>query len=176
MKISKLCYIIIKSFIEISDVKLLIFYNNIAKVSNIRKNIISVRDADKPRVLSVARELVKRGYSVVATSGTAKWLMDNNIACEKINKVTEGRPHVVDLIKNDEITYIVNTTEGRQAIADSFDIRRGALQHRITWSTTVAGAKALLHSLDHRGTGPVLSLQELHATLNKSITRKMTEN
>jgi len=129
------------------------------------KAFISVRDTDKPRVLSVARELVSRGYTLVATSGTAKWLQDNAIACESINKVTEGRPNVVDLIKNDEITYIVNTTEGRQAITDSFDIRRGALQHRITWSTTVAGAKALLHSLDHRGTGPVLSLKELHQTL-----------
>jgi len=131
------------------------------------KAFISVRDADKPRVLSVARELIKRGYSLVATSGTAQWLQDNAIACEKVNKVTEGRPHIVDLIKNDEITYIVNTTEGRQAISDSFDIRRGALQHRITWSTTVAGAKALLQSLDYRGTGPVLALKELHQTLNQ---------
>ena len=68
----------------------------------------------------------------------------------------EGRPHVVDLIKNGEIAYIVNTTEGKQAIADSFSIRREALQHRVTYSTTIAGAKALLHSLEFRGSGPVL--------------------
>ena len=75
----------------------------------------------------------------------------------------EGRPHIVDLIKNGEIAYIVNTTEGRQAIADSFSIRREALQARVTYSTTVSGARALLHSLDFRDSGPVWSLQELHA-------------
>ena len=83
-----------------------------------------------------------------------------------INKVIEGRPHIVDLIKNGEIVYIVNTTEGRQAIADSFSIRREALQQRVTYSTTIAGARALLHSLDYRGTGPVWSLQELHAEVD----------
>ena len=77
----------------------------------------------------------------------------------------EGRPHVVDMIKNGEITYIVNTTEGRAAITDSFSIRREALQNRITYSTTVAGAKALVQSLEQRGTGPVWSLQELHKEL-----------
>ena len=82
-----------------------------------------------------------------------------------VNKVAEGRPHIVDLIKNGEISYIVNTTEGRQAIADSFSIRREALQQRVTYSTTVSGANALLHSLDHRGAGNVLSLQELHREL-----------
>ena len=104
-------------------------------------------------------------YSIVATAGTAAWLGEHGIACEQINKVLEGRPHVVDLIKNGEIVYIVNTTEGRQAIADSFSIRREALQHRVTYSTTVAGAKALVHSLEYRGTGPVLALQELHKEL-----------
>jgi carbamoyl-phosphate synthase large subunit len=73
---------------------------------------------------------------------------------------------VVDLIKNGEIVYIVNTTEGRQAIADSFSIRREALQHRVTYSTTISGARALLHSLEFRGSGDVLSLQELHEELN----------
>jgi carbamoyl-phosphate synthase large subunit len=82
-----------------------------------------------------------------------------------VNKVIEGRPHIVDLIKNGEICYIVNTTEGRQAIADSFSIRREALQQRVTYSTTVSGAHALLHSLDHRGAGEVLALQELHKEL-----------
>ena len=91
------------------------------------------------------------------------FLREQGLACERINKVTEGRPHIVDLIKNGEIVYIVNTTEGRQAIADSFSIRREALQHRVTYSTTVSGARALVNSLDFRGTGPVWSLQELHA-------------
>ncbi|MCD9026884.1 carbamoyl-phosphate synthase large subunit [Luteimonas sp. BDR2-5] len=129
------------------------------------KVFVSVRDPDKQRVLPVVRDLAGRGYAIVATAGTAKWLRAHDIACEQINKVIEGRPHVVDLIKNGEIAYIVNTTEGKQAIADSFSIRREALQHRVTYSTTVAGAKALLHSLAYRGTGPVWSLQELHAQL-----------
>jgi carbamoyl-phosphate synthase large subunit len=81
--------------------------------------------------------------------------------------VLEGRPHIVDLIKNGEIAYIVNTTEGRQAIADSFSIRREALQQRVTYSTTIAGARALLHSLEYRGSGPVWALQELHQQLRK---------
>ncbi|MBL8258122.1 MAG: carbamoyl-phosphate synthase large subunit [Pseudoxanthomonas mexicana] len=135
------------------------------KAPPVGKVFISVRDPDKKRVLPVAQELVGRGYSIVATAGTAAWLGERGIACEQINKVQEGRPHVVDLIKNGEIVYIVNTTEGRQAIADSFSIRREALQHRVTYSTTVAGAKALVHSLEYRGTGPVLALQELHKEL-----------
>ncbi len=129
------------------------------------KVFVSVRDPDKARVLPVAHDLVRRGYALVATRGTAAFLRDNGIACEQINKVIEGRPHIVDLIKNGEVVYIVNTTEGRQAIADSFSIRREALQQRVTYSTTIAGAKALLHSLDYRDSGPVWSLQELHREL-----------
>jgi len=129
------------------------------------KAFISVRDPDKARVLPVARYMLERGFSIVATSGTADYLSAHGVACERINKVAEGRPHIVDLIKNGEISYIVNTTEGRQAIADSFSIRREALQQRVTYSTTVSGAHALLHSLDHRGAGDVLSLQELHKEL-----------
>ncbi|WP_330946100.1 carbamoyl-phosphate synthase large subunit [Thermomonas sp. LB-4] len=129
------------------------------------KAFISVRDPDKARVLSVAKYMIERGFSIVATSGTASFLSANGVACEQVNKVAEGRPHIVDLIKNGEICYIVNTTEGRQAISDSFSIRREALQARVTYSTTVAGANALLHSLDHRGQGDVLSLQELHKEL-----------
>ena len=129
------------------------------------KAFISVRDPDKSRVVPVARDMIDRGFTLVATSGTADVLAANGIACDRINKVIEGRPHIVDLIKNGEISYIVNTTEGRQAIADSFSIRREALQHRVTYSTTVAGARALLHSLDHRGVGEVLALQELHKEL-----------
>jgi len=135
------------------------------KAPPLGKAFISVRDPDKSRVLPVAQDLVRRGYSLVATEGTAKWLQDHDLACDRINKVIEGRPHIVDLIKNGEIVYIVNTTEGKQAIADSFSIRREALQHRVTYSTTIAGAKALLNSLDHRGTGDVNALQELHKEL-----------
>jgi carbamoyl-phosphate synthase large subunit len=129
------------------------------------KAFVSVRDPDKQRLLPVARDLIKRGFSVVATSGTATFLTEHGIDCERINKVLEGRPHIVDLIKNGEIVFIINTTEGKQAIADSFSIRREALQQRITYSTTIAGARALLHSLDFRGDGEVHSLQEIHREL-----------
>jgi carbamoyl-phosphate synthase large subunit len=131
------------------------------------KVFLSVRDADKPRLLEVARDLVKRGFSLIATGGTAAFLRKHGIECERINKVLEGRPHVVDAIKNGEIAYIVNTTEGRQAITDSFSIRRSALQQHVTYSTTVAGAAALLHSLDFRTNAAVISLQELHAELDR---------
>ncbi|TXI48988.1 MAG: carbamoyl-phosphate synthase large subunit [Lysobacter sp.] len=137
------------------------------KAPPIGKAFVSVRDPDKRRVLEVAQELIRRGYGVVATAGTAAWLRENGIACEHVNKVIEGRPHIVDRIKNGEISYIVNTTEGKQAIADSFSIRREALQQRVTYSTTISGAKALLHSLEYRGTGPVWALQELHESLNQ---------
>jgi carbamoyl-phosphate synthase large subunit len=116
-------------------------------------------------VLNVAQALIERGFSLVATRGTGAWLQQHGLACEIVNKVAEGRPHIVDAIKNGEIVYIVNTTEGRAAIADSFSIRREALQQRVTYSTTIAGARALVNSLEFRGTGPVWSLQELHKEL-----------
>jgi carbamoyl-phosphate synthase large subunit len=130
------------------------------------KVFVSVRDADKDRLLPIAKDIAARGFSLVATAGTATYLSGHGVACERINKVLEGRPHIVDLIKNGEIVYIVNTTEGKQAIADSFSIRREALQHRVTYSTTVAGARALVHSLDFHDTGEVHSLQELHKELS----------
>src|SRR5690348_2790727 len=130
------------------------------------KVFVSVRDADKDRLLPVAQEVLRRGFSLVATAGTAAYLNGHDVVCERVNKVAEGRPHIVDLIKNGEIVYIVNTTEGKQAIADSFSIRREALQQRVTYSTTVAGARALVHSLDFRSDGEVHSLQELHKELS----------
>ncbi|KAA0068281.1 carbamoyl-phosphate synthase large subunit [Rhodanobacter sp. T12-5] len=136
------------------------------KPPTVGKAFLSVRDGDKERLLPIAREIIARGFNLVATSGTASYLAEHGVVCERINKVLEGRPHIVDLIKNGEIVYIVNTTEGKQAIADSFSIRREALQHRVTYSTTVAGARALVHSLDFRSDGEVHSLQELHKELN----------
>ncbi|MEO7936079.1 MAG: carbamoyl-phosphate synthase large subunit, partial [Dokdonella sp.] len=135
------------------------------KPPTVGKAFLSVRDSDKQRLLPVAEDLLRRGFSLVATSGTCTWLSDHGIVCERINKVIEGRPHIVDLIKNREIVFIVNTTEGKQAIADSFSIRRQALQQRVTYSTTISGARALLHSLDFRESESVYSLQELHKEL-----------
>jgi carbamoyl-phosphate synthase large subunit len=124
---------------------------------------LSVRDADKDRLLPVARELSERGFALVATEGTWKHLVENGIECDYVNKVIQGRPHIVDLIKNDDIDYIVNTTEGRQAIADSFSIRREALQRKVNYSTTIAGARATLRAMDHWNERGVRSLAELHS-------------
>jgi carbamoyl-phosphate synthase large subunit len=123
---------------------------------------LSVRDADKDELLPVARELVARGFALVATEGTWKHLVGHGIECDYINKVTQGRPHIVDLIKNREIDYIVNTTEGRQAITDSFSIRREALQRKVNYSTTIAGARATLKALEHWHERDVASLAQLH--------------
>jgi carbamoyl-phosphate synthase large subunit len=124
---------------------------------------LSVRDGDKTRLLELAQELIERGFSLVATQGTWKFLVENGIECDYVNKVIQGRPHIVDMIKNDEIDYIVNTTEGRQAIADSFSIRREALQRKVNYSTTIAGARATLRALDHWHERGVRSLEELHS-------------
>jgi carbamoyl-phosphate synthase large subunit len=129
------------------------------------KAFLSVRDADKQVLIPIARELIGRGYLLVATNGTAKFLRDHAIACESVNKVVEGRPHVVDLIKNNEINFIVNTTEGAQAIADSFSIRREALQRKVSYTTTIAGGRATLRALDHENDFTVHSLQQLHRGL-----------
>jgi len=130
-----------------------------------KKVFCSVRDADKPRLLPIARDLLARGHGLVATEGTAKFLGSKGLEVERVNKVAEGRPHIVDLIKNGEISYVINTTEGKVAIADSFSIRREALQHRVTYSTTLAGARALVAAIDARNHPRVTSLQELHKEL-----------
>jgi carbamoyl-phosphate synthase large subunit len=103
---------------------------------------ISVRDVDKKHVVTTAEKLYKNGFGILATGGTAAFLEDKGIPVRRINKVMEGRPHVVDAIKNGEISLVVNTTHGAQAVADSFSIRREALMHGIAYYTTVAGAKA----------------------------------
>ncbi len=126
------------------------------------KAFISVRDQDKGKVASVARDLVGLGFDVLATGGTARVLEAAGIACERVNKVNEGRPHIVDMIKNDEIELIINTTEGRQAINDSFMIRRQALQHKVAYYTTMAGAKATCMALQQDSDYGVSRLQDLH--------------
>ncbi len=126
---------------------------------------LSVRDADKPRVVALAKELHAKGFGLVATRGTQQALLAAGVNCARINKVAEGRPHVVDMMKNGEIAFIVNTTEGRQAIADSYSIRREALQHRITYTTTIPGGLAIVHSLEHEHSPAVHTLRGLHAEL-----------
>ena len=123
---------------------------------------ISVRDEDKAAAPALAQDLQRKGFEVIATTGTAAVLHQAGIDCEAINKVAEGRPHVVDAIKNGEIDLIINTTEGRQAIADSFSIRREALHHKVCYTTTMAGARATVQALDHLDRVDVRSIQDLH--------------
>ena len=123
---------------------------------------VSVRDRDKDGLVDIARGLAARGFDLVATKGTAAHLERHGVACVAVNKAQEGRPHIVDMLKNDEIDFIVNTTEGRQTIADSFTLRRTALQHRIVYSTTLAGARATLQAIDEIGSFSVNCLQDLH--------------
>ncbi len=123
---------------------------------------ISVRDADKPAVAAIARDLVRKGFELVSTRGTGAVLAQAGIEYTLTNKVAEGRPHIVDAIKNGEIALIINTTEGRQAIADSFSIRREALHHKVCYTTTIAGARATCQALDYLESTDVRSLQDLH--------------
>jgi len=126
---------------------------------------ISVREVDKPAAIEVARMLIERGFNLVATRGTAKVIADAGLDVKVVNKVLEGRPHIVDMIKNDEVALIVNTTEGKQAIRDSFAIRRSALQHRVFYTTTITAAHAVCQALGISGEPTVRRLQDLHAQM-----------
>ena len=123
---------------------------------------ISVREDDKPFVADVARDLTELGFEVVATAGTAKIIEAAGLPVRRVNKVTEGRPHIVDMIKNDEIRLVINTTEGRQSIADSYSIRRNALQHKVYSTTTLAGGQAVCMALKFGPERAVRRLQDLH--------------
>jgi len=123
---------------------------------------ISVRDADKAAATEIAHTLSEFGFEIVATQGTAAAVEAAGIPCKHINKVKEGRPHIVDMIKNDEIALIINTTEGRSAIADSYTIRREALNHKVAYTTTIAGGRAVCLALSYPEDGRVSRLQELH--------------
>ena len=123
---------------------------------------LSVRKADRGAVVALARDLTMKGFKLVATRGTAAAISADGTECGVVNKVMEGRPHIVDMMKNGQIDLIVNTTEGKQAIADSYTIRRTALYNKISYSTTMAGARATCLALDYLDTGNVSSLQSLH--------------
>ena len=130
------------------------------------KVFISVRNSDKPKVLDVARALVHLGFSLLATRGTAAALKGAGLGVTMVNKVTEGRPHVVDMIKNGEVAMIINTVdEKRSAVTDSYSIRRTALQGRVSYFTTIAGARAACAGMEQMGELRPYSLQALHAQL-----------
>jgi carbamoyl-phosphate synthase large subunit len=130
------------------------------------KVFLTVKNADKPRTVEVARQLAAQGFEIVATRGTAAAIGAAGIACTLVNKVTEGRPHVVDMIKNNEIALVVNTVEERRnAIADSRAIRTSALLARVTTFTTIAGAEAAVEGMKYLDSLDVISVQEMHAQL-----------
>jgi carbamoyl-phosphate synthase large subunit len=127
--------------------------------------LISVRDVDKPGVVKVALDLVKLGFSLAATAGTADALEQAGMTVRRVNKVLEGRPHIVDMIKNDEADMIINSTEGRRAIADSAAIRATAEAHRVFYTTTLAAAEAVVMALMQEGDQKVRRLQDLHRSI-----------
>jgi len=130
--------------------------------------LISVRDVDKAAAVEVARRLVARGFTLAATGGTAKALTDAGLTVRMVNKVAEGRPHIVDLIKNDEAAIIINTTEGRRAIIDSASIRASAEQHNVFYTTTLAAAEAVCMALEQETDITVRRLQDLHDSIHES--------
>ena len=127
---------------------------------------VSVKPSDRPYVGEVGRALANLGFKIVATRGTARCLRDAGVTCDVVNKVTEGRPDITDLLRNDVIDLIVNSTEGRQAIADSAAIRRLALQHKVCYTTTLSGGEALCTAIREGRSDKVRRLQDLHAALH----------
>ena len=128
---------------------------------------LSVKDSDKENVLAVARDLVDLGFSLVGTSGTQRVLLAADIECSKIQKVNEGRPDVSDMLKNEQIDLIINTTEGRQSIAHSAVIRRLALQNKVCYTTTLTGGEAFCIAIRQGKGEQVRSLQDLHSRLKQ---------
>jgi carbamoyl-phosphate synthase large subunit len=126
---------------------------------------ISVRDQDKKKAVELARLVTSKGFKVVATHGTAAAIRKAGIECQGVNKVKEGRPHCVDMIKNGEIQFVANTTEGKQSIEESRSIRGAAIQHKVCYFTTIAGALAAAVAMDHLDEVDVNRLQTLHDSL-----------
>lgn len=136
-----------------------------AKLPKGGKAFISVRNEDHQKVVDIAKDLANLGFTLVATKGTARALSEHGLVVTPVNKVAEGRPHIVDMIKNNEINFIVNVTEDKKAVADSYEIRRSALQNKVTYYTTLAGAKAACIGMTHMQELNVESIQDLHKRL-----------
>ncbi len=128
---------------------------------------VSIKDADKPAFVEVAKRLVGMGFAVMATSGTARYLEERGLTVRLINKVQEGRPHIVDAMKNGDVDLVFNTTEGVQAVADSFTLRRTALVHGIPYYTTVAGSRAAVQAINSLRSGS-LDVAPLQSYFNAS--------
>jgi carbamoyl-phosphate synthase large subunit len=136
------------------------------KLPSAGKVFLTVKNSDKPRAVEVARQLIAQGFELIATRGTAAAIEAAGLAVQQVNKVTEGRPHIVDMIKNGDIALVINTVEERRnAIADSRAIRTSALLALVTTFTTIAGAEAAVEGMKHVNTLDVISVQEMHAQL-----------
>ena len=109
---------------------------------------ISVKDRDKDKILNNAKKLIKFGFSLYATSGTARYLITNGVRCKKVNKVSQGSPHIVEKLNKKNISLVINTTEGKDSISDSFSLRRTSLINKIPYFTTIAAANACLESIE----------------------------
>jgi carbamoyl-phosphate synthase large subunit len=130
------------------------------------KVFLTVKNGDKARAVAIARELAAMGFELVATKGTAAAIAEAGVPVAVVNKVTEGRPHIVDMIKNNEIAMVINTVEERRnAIADSRAIRTSSLLARVTTFTTIFGAEAAVEGMQHMNQLDVISVQEMHAQL-----------
>jgi len=129
--------------------------------------LMSVRDVDKPGAVEVAKTLAGMGFSIAATGGTADAIEAAGVEVRRVNKVLEGRPHIVDMIKNDEADMIINTTEGRRAIEDSASIRASAEAHRVFYTTTLTGAEAICMTMKLEGNTRVRRLQDLHKSIGQ---------
>jgi len=125
---------------------------------------ISVHDGDKVKTLPVARRFLQLGFKLIATAGTSKFLEQNGIPADRVYKLKEGRPHVVDKIKSGEIQLVVNTSLGKKPTSDSYEIRRTTLVHNIAYATTIAGAQAIAEAVFalQKGDWDVKTLQEYH--------------
>lgn len=135
------------------------------------KVFLTVKNGDKPRAVEVARQLIGMGFELVATRGTAAAIAEAGVAVQTVNKVTEGRPHIVDMIKNGEIVLVINTVEERRnAITDSRAIRTSALLARVTTFTTIAGAEAAVEGMQYLDKLDVISVQEMHAQLSTNLS------
>jgi carbamoyl-phosphate synthase large subunit len=130
------------------------------------KVFLTVKNDDKPRAIEVARGLHSLGYSIIATKGTAAAITEAGIPCERVNKVAEGRPHIVDMLKNGDICLVINTVEDRRnAIVDSREIRTSALKNRVPTFTTIFGAEAAVEGMRVADDLGIISVQEMHQQL-----------
>ena len=117
------------------------------------KLFVSVKDSDKAKILPTVRSFAKQGFQIIATSGTASFLKEGGVKVSFVNKVTEGHPHIVDLLEEDKISIVINTTETRKSINDSFSLRRTALNRNVPYFLTVSGARAAINSIKRLKSG-----------------------